>query len=93
MDWVKKTFTVLRGKLMKGLPWGIYFNKYGKVDRDGAALENRIAQLLRDDEDVGDITYIVQVKNTRRNTVCTTRDTIFIRQRKQPYPSFLSEPL
>ena len=56
MDWVKKTFTVLRGKLMKGLPWGIYFNKYGKVDRDGAALENRIAQLLRDDEDVGDIT-------------------------------------
>ena len=56
MDWVKKTFPVLRGKLMKGLPWGIYFNKYGKVERDGAALEKRIAQLLRDDEDVGDIT-------------------------------------
>lgn len=46
-----------------------------------------------DGEDVGDITYIVEVKNTRRNTVCTTRDTIFIRQRKQPYPSFISEPL
>jgi len=56
MDWVKKTFPVLRGKLMKGLPWGIYFNKYGKVERDGAALEKRIAQLLRDDEDVNDIT-------------------------------------
>ena len=56
MDWVKKTFPVLRGKLMKGLPWGIYYNKYGKTERDGAALEKRIAQLLRDDEDVNDIT-------------------------------------
>ena len=56
MDWVKKTFPVLRGKLMKGLPWGIYYNKYGKTERDGAELEKRIAQLLRDDEDVNDIT-------------------------------------
>lgn len=56
MDWVKATFPVLRGKLMKGLPWGIFFNKYGNAERDGAALERRIAQLLRDDEDVNDIT-------------------------------------
>lgn len=56
MDWVKKTFPVLRGKLMKGLPWGVYYNKYGKTERDGLALEKRIAQLLRDDEDVNDIT-------------------------------------
>ena len=45
-----------------------------------------------DGENVGDVTYVVQVKNTRRNTVCTTRDTIFIRQRKQPYPVFEPEP-
>ena len=56
INWVKATFPFLRGKLMKGLPWGVYFNKYGKTERDGAALEKRIVQLLRDDEDVEDIT-------------------------------------
>jgi hypothetical protein len=56
IEWVKATFPVLRAKLMKGLPWGVYYNKHGKVPRDPAALEARIAQLLRDDEDVGDIT-------------------------------------
>lgn len=56
MNWVKATFPVLRGKLMKGLPWGVYFNKYGGTALDGDALEKRIAQLLRDDEDVNDIT-------------------------------------
>ena len=56
MNRVRATFPVLRGKLMKGLPWGVYFNKYGKTERDGAELEQRIAQLLRDDEDVNDIT-------------------------------------
>lgn len=45
-----------------------------------------------DGENLGDATYVVQVKNTRRNTVCTTRDTIFIRQRKQPYPGFEPVP-
>ena len=56
VDWVNVTFPVLRVKLMRGLPWGVYFNKYGNDDRDGAALEERISQLLRDDEDVNDIT-------------------------------------
>jgi len=56
VEWVKATFTVYRGKLMKGLPWGIYFNKHGKTNQDANALEARIAQLLRDDEDVEDIT-------------------------------------
>ena len=54
--WVAETFPNTRAKLMKGLPWGIYYNKFGGVQRDPAALEERIAQLLRDDEDVGDIT-------------------------------------
>ena len=54
--WVGETFPVVRAKLMKGLPWGIYYNKYGKTTHDAKTLEARIAQLLRDDEDVGDIT-------------------------------------
>ena len=56
IKWVNATFPVLRGKLMKGLPWGVYFNKYGTVKLDAGALEKRIAQLLRDDEDINDIT-------------------------------------
>ena len=56
IKWVNATFPVLRGKLMKGLPWGVYFNKYGNVERNADALEKRIAQLLRDDEDINDIT-------------------------------------
>lgn len=56
VKWVKATFPVYRQKLMKGLPWGVYFNKHGSVARDADALEKRIAQLLRDDEDVNDIT-------------------------------------
>lgn len=56
VKWVKATFPVYRQKLMKGLPWGVYFNKHGGEARDAEALERRIAQLLRDDEDIGDIT-------------------------------------
>ena len=56
VEWVGATFTNTRVKLMKGLPWGIYFNKYGNEKRDPDALEARIAAMLRDDEDVGDIT-------------------------------------
>ena len=56
VEWVGATFPVVRVKLMKGLPWGMYYNKHGKKKVDAASLEKRIAQLLRDDEDVGDIT-------------------------------------
>lgn len=56
IEWVKKTFPVKRIKLMKGLPWGIYYNKHGNVERNAEELEKRIAQLLRDDEDINDIT-------------------------------------
>ncbi|MBQ7721701.1 MAG: DUF262 domain-containing protein [Kiritimatiellae bacterium] len=56
IGWTKATFPVLRVKLMKGLPWGIYFNNHGSGTYDPATLEARISQLLRDDEDIGDIT-------------------------------------
>ena len=54
--WVGTTFPNTRAKLMKGLPWGLYYNKFGHVPQDAAVLEARIAKLLRYDEDVGDIT-------------------------------------
>ena len=55
-SWVKNTFPNTRKKLMKGQPWGIYFNKYGHIKHDAEAFEKSISQLLRDDEDVNDIT-------------------------------------
>jgi len=56
VKWVDETFPVVRTKLMKGLPWGLYFNRHGRKKYNPVAMEKRIAQLLRDDEDVGDIT-------------------------------------
>ena len=56
ISWVKTTFPVLRVKLMKGLPWGIYFNKHGGKVLAPKKLEDRISQMLRDDEDINDIT-------------------------------------
>jgi len=51
INWVKATFPTYRGKLMKGLDWGIYYNKYKDKNCDPKAFENRILELI-DDEDV-----------------------------------------
>jgi hypothetical protein len=51
ISWVKATFPHYRGRLMKGLDWGIYYNKYGTGNYDPKALEARFVELL-DDEDV-----------------------------------------
>ena len=50
ISWVKATFPTYRGKLMKGLEWGIYYNKYGTNAYDPKKLETRIAELLDDDD-------------------------------------------
>ena len=49
ISWVKVVFPKYR-KEMKGLPWGIYFNKYGSNSYDSAALEARIVELMEDEE-------------------------------------------
>lgn len=51
INWVRVTFPQYRGRLMKGLDWGIYYNKYGTGKYDPKKLEARIVELL-DDEDV-----------------------------------------
>ena len=51
INWVRATFPNYRGKLMKGLDWGCYFNKYGTGQYDPKKFEKRIVELL-DDEDV-----------------------------------------
>lgn len=50
INWTKATFPVYR-KLMKGLDWGIYYNKHKDESYDPKALEEKI-QLLIDDDDV-----------------------------------------
>ena len=51
INWVKATFPNFRKKLMQGLDWGIFYNKYGAGKYDPKALEARIVELL-DDEDI-----------------------------------------
>ena len=52
-DWVKRVFPnqdSARAKLMKGLPWGKYYNEHKDDKLNAAELEQRIAELIDDDE-------------------------------------------
>ena len=47
--WVQTVFPVYR-KEMRGVDWGILFNRYGKAAYDSKTLESRIKELMEDDE-------------------------------------------
>lgn len=49
INWVKATFPQKR-KEMKGIEWGIYFNKYKDKKFDPKQLEERIVELMLDDD-------------------------------------------
>ena len=49
ITWVRTTFPVYR-KEMKGLDWGLLYDKYHENIYDTAALEQRIHDLMEDDE-------------------------------------------
>jgi hypothetical protein len=52
-DWVKRVFPnqdSARSKLMKGLPWGKFYNKHKDDKLNAAELEQRIVKLIDDDE-------------------------------------------
>lgn len=46
-DWVKKVFPTVR-KEMKGLDWGIFYNKYKDNQYDSEKLEEQIGTLMKD---------------------------------------------
>lgn len=51
ISWVRRTFPNYRKEIMKGVDWGILYNKYGnKPDIDTDKLEERIKQLIDDDD-------------------------------------------
>lgn len=50
ITWVDSTFTVKRKKFMKGIPWGLLYNKYKDVVYDTKAIEAETAKLIADDE-------------------------------------------
>lgn len=50
LEWVKNVFPNYRGNLMKGLPWGIFYNNFAHKTWDAAALEEKISRLIRDKE-------------------------------------------
>jgi 5-methylcytosine-specific restriction endonuclease McrA len=52
-DWVKRVFPnqdSARARLMKGLPWGEFYNKHKDDKLNAADLERRIVDLIDDDE-------------------------------------------
>ena len=50
IDWIELTFPVYRGKLMKGLEWGMLYNRYHNRIYDPNVLEEEIKNLLKDDD-------------------------------------------
>ncbi|MBR4752370.1 MAG: DUF262 domain-containing protein [Thermoguttaceae bacterium] len=50
IDWVKAIFPKKRA-IMKGLPWGLFYNEHGKRnDLDPQKLEEEIQRLIKDDD-------------------------------------------
>ena len=49
INWVKVTFPHYR-KEMKGLDWGIFYNKFGSGSYDPKTLEKRIVELMEDED-------------------------------------------
>ena len=50
MAWTQRTFPIFRVKLMKGLEWGLFYNRYAAQAWDADALERKIQRLILDDE-------------------------------------------
>lgn len=50
ITWVNATFIVKRKKFMKGIQWGLFYNKYKDVVFDTKAIEEETARLIADDE-------------------------------------------
>lgn len=50
IEWIQSVFPKVR-KEMKGLPWGLYYNKHGKrTDLDPVKLEQEVQRLLGDED-------------------------------------------
>ncbi len=50
IDWIEKIFPNKRMKLMKGLDWGVLYNKYKDVPLDPDDLEQKIQTLIADED-------------------------------------------
>jgi hypothetical protein len=49
INWVKFTFPVYRSE-MKGIPWGVLYNKYKNDNFDSSKLEEHVTRLMADDD-------------------------------------------
>lgn len=50
ISWVELTFPNYRGRLMKGIEWGLLYNEYSEKVYDPNDLEEEIKKLLKDDD-------------------------------------------
>jgi hypothetical protein len=48
ISWVESNFITKRTKLMKGLPWGEYFNDYKELTLDPIKIDKQISELILD---------------------------------------------
>jgi len=48
--WIESTFPTKRKKLMRGLPWGEYFNQYKNISVDPDEFEKKISTLITDED-------------------------------------------
>jgi len=50
ITWVQGTFTIKRSKFMKGVDWGMLYNRYKDVVLDTKAIETETSKLITDDD-------------------------------------------
>lgn len=73
INWVETFFPSSNyRKEMDGLPWGIYYNKYGKNVYTAAELEAEIKKLM-DDEEVTNKKAIYEYVLSRHNILCANK--------------------
>ena len=78
ISWVDATFTVKRKKFMKGIEWGLLYNKYKDVVYDTKAIEAETAKLIADDdvEKKSGIYFFILTRDEKHLGIRTFSDSI-----------------
>lgn len=78
ITWVNATFVVKRKKFMKGVEWGVLYNKYKDVVYDTKAIEVETAKLIADDdvERKSGIYFFILTRDERHLGIRTFSDNV-----------------
>lgn len=81
IEWVEKTFTTKRKKLMRGVPWGVLYNKFKDETADTKKIEAETLKLIDDEYEVTNQKGIYQYILTRDEKYLSLR--VFSDKEKQ----------